>query len=175
MMQMLARGGLPPMTDGHRVADDSNEEGYFEWEEIKHLPRDPSLLARTSGKAVKVVSPLLAHLPKGRRYKIIFMTRPAAEVSRSQQKMRARLDTAAAVPPAAAAMEPLLAQHQTEILAMLRQAPEVELLVVDYPALVAAPAAESARVAIFLGADILPNAAALPAAVRPELRHEKET
>lgn len=172
MMQMLARGGLPPMTDGHRAADASNEEGYFEWEDIKHLARDPALLARATGHAVKVVSPLLAHLPANHRYKIIFMTRPAAEIARSQEKMRARLDSSA---PAAGAMEPLLAQHQTEILAALRTVPSIELLTIDYPALVADPAAESARVATFLGAEVLPTAAAMAAAVRPDLRHEKET
>lgn len=170
MMQMLARGGLPPMTDGQRAADASNPEGYFEWEDIKQLARDPTLLARAAGLAVKVVSPLLAHLPAGYRYKIIFMTRPAAEVARSQEKMRARLDGHA---PASAAMEPLLAQHQRETLAVLRAHPAIELLTVDYPALVTDPATESARVAAFLGAALLPTAAAMPAAVRPELRHER--
>lgn len=171
MMQMLARGGLPPMTDGHRAADASNPEGYFEWEDIKHLARDPTLLARAAGHAVKVVSPLLAHLPASHRYKIIFMTRPAAEIARSQEKMRARLEASA---PAAGAMEPLLAQHQTEILAALRNVPTIELLGIDYPSLVADPAANSARIAAFLGAEILPHAAAMPSAVQPELRHERE-
>lgn len=172
MMQMLARGGLPPMTDGQRPADDNNPAGYFEWEEIKQLPRDPSLITRTAGKAVKVVSPLLPHLPPGHRYKVIFMTRPAAEIARSQHRMRHAPDPAA---PAADAMQPLLAQHATDTLAALRAAKHTELLEVDYPSLVADPVAGTRRVAEFLGAALLPHADAMPAAVRPELHRQKET
>ncbi len=173
MMQMLARGGVPPMTDGHRAADSHNPEGYFEWDEIKNLPRDPALIQRAAGHALKVVSPLLPHLPASHRYKIIFMLRPPAEIARSQHKMRENL-SAAAPAPDAAAMQPLLAQHADAMLTALRAAPNVELLIVDYPALIADPVAGCARVATFLGAELLPTAAAMPTAVRPELHHEKE-
>ncbi len=173
MMQMLARGGLLPMTDGHRAADAHNPEGYFEWDEIKNLPRDPALLARAAGHAVKVVSPLLPHLPAGHRYKIIFMLRPPAEIARSQHKMRGQL--AGSAPAAdAIAMQPLLAQHAEAMLVALRSAPNVELLTVDYPALIADADTECARVAAFLGSALLPNPSAMLAAIRPELHHEKE-
>ena len=39
MMQMLAAGGLPPLTDGVRTADESNPEGYFELEAVKDLDK----------------------------------------------------------------------------------------------------------------------------------------
>ncbi len=181
MMQMLARGGLPPMTDGHRAADAHNPEGYFEWDMVKNLPHDPALILRAAGHALKVVSPLLPHLPASHRYKIIFMLRPTAEVARSQHKMRESLSAAAPASrpepverAAAAAMQPLLAQHADAMLAALRAAPNVELLTVDYPALIADPAAGCARVAAFLGAELLPTAATMPSAVRPDLHHEKE-
>jgi predicted AlkP superfamily phosphohydrolase/phosphomutase/tetratricopeptide (TPR) repeat protein len=173
MMQMLARGGLLPMTDGHRAADAHNPEGYFEWDEIKNLPRDPALLARAAGHAVKVVSPLLPHLPASYRYKIIFMLRPPAEIARSQHKMRGQLDASAPAPDAAA-MQPLLAQHAEAMLTALRTAPNVELLTVDYPALITDPAAKCARVSAFLGTALLPTPSAMLAAIRPELHHEKE-
>jgi hypothetical protein len=130
------------------------------------------LLARAVGKAVKIVSPLLPHLPGCFRYKVIFMLRPPAEVARSQHKMRGQL-AAGAVAPAADAMRPLLAQHAEAMLAALRAAPNVELLTVDYPALITDPATGCAHVAAFLSAE-LPTAAAMPAAVRPELHREKE-
>jgi predicted AlkP superfamily phosphohydrolase/phosphomutase/tetratricopeptide (TPR) repeat protein len=174
MMQMLARGGLPPMTDGHRAADSHNPEGYFEWDEIKNLPRDPTLIARSAGHAVKVVSPLLPHLPALHHYKIIFMLRPPAEVARSQHKMRSQL-VASGPAPDVFAMQPRLAQHAEAMLAALRAAPNVELLTVDYPALIADPAASCARVAAFLGAELLPTISAMPSAVRPELHREKES
>jgi predicted AlkP superfamily phosphohydrolase/phosphomutase/tetratricopeptide (TPR) repeat protein len=173
MMQMLARGGLPPKTDERREADEHNPEGYFEWEEIRNLPRDPALITRAAGHAVKVVSPLLAHLPAEHRYKVIFMRRPPAEVARSQHKMRGRL--AGEEAPAAERMLPLLAQHQAETLAALREAPHVELFVVDYPALVADPATTCTRLVEFLGAARLPSASEMPSVVRPELHREKET
>jgi hypothetical protein len=171
MMQMLARGGLPPMTDGLRAADESNPEGYFEWEEIKNLPRDPALIGRAAGHAVKVVSPLLSHLPAQYRYKVIFMLRPPAEIARSQATMRSLLE--ASEVPSPETMQPLLAQHSDSILATLRGAGNIELLTVDYPALVADPAALSRRIAGFLGADLLPSAEAMAGAVQPKLHRQR--
>ena len=57
MMQMLAAGGLPVLHDGLRAADEDNPRGYFEWERIRSLPRDPGCIAEAEGKAVKVISP----------------------------------------------------------------------------------------------------------------------
>jgi tetratricopeptide (TPR) repeat protein len=173
MMQMLARGGLPVMTDGRRAADASNPEGYFEWEDIRQLAHDPALLERAAGKAIKVVSPLLGHLPLARRYKVIFMLRPAGEIARSQAKLRARLEPETP-PPGAAEMEALLAQHQVNTLAGLQSRSGIEVLTVDYPTLIGDPVRESARVAAFLGSELLPTSLEMPAAVRTELRHEKE-
>lgn len=43
MMQMLRTGGLEPMTDGRRVPDEDNPEGYWEWEEIEREEADNCL------------------------------------------------------------------------------------------------------------------------------------
>jgi hypothetical protein len=45
MMQMLDAGGLPVLSDGERKADTDNPRGYLEWERIKQLPKNPSLIA----------------------------------------------------------------------------------------------------------------------------------
>jgi predicted AlkP superfamily phosphohydrolase/phosphomutase/tetratricopeptide (TPR) repeat protein len=174
MMQMLARGGLEPMTDGQRTADESNPEGYLEWEEIKQLPQRPDLLRAAEGKAIKVVSPLIPHLPGRFRYKIIFMTRPAAEIARSQEKMRATAQPEAPA-PSATAMQPLLEQHAHEILTQLLKWPSAEVLEVSYPSLVANPADEVSRVVNFLGSARLPNAERMHLAVRPELHRQKSS
>src|SRR5687768_13248036 len=65
MMQMLAAGGLPLVTDEVRGADESNPEGYFELEAVKDLdkPIDPIWLRAARGRGVKIVSPLLEYLP----------------------------------------------------------------------------------------------------------------
>jgi hypothetical protein len=65
MMQMLAAGGLPVMTDGRRSADSDNPEGYYEWEAIKQVGAHPEILQEAAGKAIKVISMLLPALPAG--------------------------------------------------------------------------------------------------------------
>ena len=102
MMQMLAAGGMSVVTDGERRADADNPRGYFEWERIKLLPKQPDCIAEAEGKAVKVISQLLFALPAGREYRVIFMQRPLSEVVASQAEMiRRRGTTGAALAPAA--------------------------------------------------------------------------
>ena len=62
----------------------------WEWEEIKKLPKDPRILEKAKGKAVKVISALLSSLPTKLRYKILYMVRPVAQVVDSQWAMLAR-------------------------------------------------------------------------------------
>lgn len=90
MMQMLAAGGLPVLSDGDRKADTDNPRGYLEWERIKQLPKDPECIAEAEGKVVKVISQLLLSLPAGREYRVIFMQRPLPEVLKSQDEMLSR-------------------------------------------------------------------------------------
>jgi hypothetical protein len=88
MMSMLAAGGLEVLTDQLRTPDDDNPVGYFELEDVKKLMKgEHSWLARSNGKAVKVISTLLPYLPDGYHYRIIFMRRAIEEVLASQQKM----------------------------------------------------------------------------------------
>jgi hypothetical protein len=96
MMQMLAAGGMPILSDGERQADTDNPRGYLEWERIKQLPKDPGCIAEAEGKAVKVISLLLLSLPEGHEYRVIFMQRPLPEVLASQDKMMRNRGTAGA-------------------------------------------------------------------------------
>ena len=90
MMQMLAAGGMPILSDGERRADVDNPRGYLEWERIKQLPKDPGCIAEAEGKAVKVISQLLLSLPAQHEYRVIFMQRPLPEVMASQDEMLRR-------------------------------------------------------------------------------------
>jgi hypothetical protein len=102
LMQMLAAGGMPILADGERQADTDNPRGYYEWERIKLLPRQPGCIEEAEGKVVKVISQLLFALPSGRDYRIIFMHRPLPEVVASQAEMiRRRGTVGAALAPAA--------------------------------------------------------------------------
>jgi hypothetical protein len=93
MMQMLAAGGLPVLSDGERKADTDNPKGYLEWERIKQLPKDPACIAEAEGKVVKVISQLLLSLPADHEYRVIFMQRPLPEVLKSQEEMLKRRGT----------------------------------------------------------------------------------
>ena len=90
MMQMLAAGGMPILTDDKRQPDQDNPRGYFEWEKITRLCAEPEIIAQAEGKAVKVISRLLGCLPQTHEYKVIFMRRNMSEVMRSQDAMYER-------------------------------------------------------------------------------------
>ncbi len=97
MMQMLAAGGLTPLTDGQRTADASNPRGYFELDQATRLASDTTWLSQAHGKVVKIVAQLLPKLPDildGSRaqYRVIFMDRDLSEVVASQRTMLDRQD-----------------------------------------------------------------------------------
>lgn len=92
MMRMLQAGGMPLWHDGIRSADDLNPHGYYELERVKDLDKtlDKGWVREGRGRAVKVISPLLEHLPRTNNYKVIFMRRDLREVLASQARMLAQ-------------------------------------------------------------------------------------
>jgi hypothetical protein len=96
MMQMLVNGGMEVVTDNVRIADTDNPRGYYEFERVKKIKEDVSWLPQVRGKAVKMVSQLLYHLPPTERYSIVFMERDLEEMLVSQEKMLERLGRKAA-------------------------------------------------------------------------------
>lgn len=106
MMQIVEAAGLSIFTDGKRLADDSNQRGYYEHDRISGLLQqsDRSWLAATRGQALKIVAPLLSALPlrfkpdqegaqprKAPSYRILFMERDIREILASQSAMLQRL------------------------------------------------------------------------------------
>ena len=60
MMKMVEAGGIPPMTDALRAADEDNPRGYYEFERVKQMDKgDVAWVPEARGKAVKVISALL--------------------------------------------------------------------------------------------------------------------
>lgn len=90
MMKMLEAGGIPVLIDNIRKADDDNPRGYYEFERVKQIKTDTAWLEEARGKAVKMVSALLKHLPGGYSYRVIFMRRNMEEILASQQRMLER-------------------------------------------------------------------------------------
>lgn len=174
MMQLLEAGGLAAMTDGERTADADNPRGYYEWEAIKQVGDRPEILddEAVNGKAIKCVSMLLPKLPEPHRYKVIFMLRPVEEVVASQREMTTRLGTAGADMDAGQ-LGRALQTHRDEMRSWLRKAPHVQLLEVNYPALVRDPQPVIARLAAFLGHERLPRLEAMAAVIEPQLHRQK--
>ncbi len=91
MMKMLAAGGMHIMMDNTRIPDDDNPRGYFELEKVKALKDgENKWLSEAQGKAVKIISAILGHLPSQYQYKIIFMRRDLDEILASQKQMLVR-------------------------------------------------------------------------------------
>jgi tetratricopeptide (TPR) repeat protein len=170
MMQMLAAGGLPVMTDGERGADPDNPEGYYEWERIKQVGRRPGILREAAGKAIKVVAPLLADLPALHSYRVIYMDRPIEEVVESQRKMlRNRGNEGGASDPER--MRRLLGNFRDATLRMMERRKQFQVLMVSYPNLIGTPQPWLERIAAFLNGAVDPGAMA--AAIRPDLYHNR--
>lgn len=171
MMQMLAAGGLPVLTDEVRAADASNPRGYYEYEPAKRLGQDNQWLTAAGGKVVKLVAQLLPRLPSGRPYRIVFMERPLGEVVASQQTLLQRLGrTGAALSPARLAQT--FSQQINAVRQVLLQYPDsVQVLAVNYHDVLADPAGTAARVSAFLGGGL--DTAAMAAAVEPALHNQR--
>lgn len=167
MMKMLAAGGMPLLVDGVRQPDTDNPEGYFEFERARGLRHgDTAWVAEAEGRAVKVVSALLQHLPADRAYRVIFMHRDMAEVLASQRKMLLRRgEPADAVPDQQ--MAELLEKHLRHVTAWLAAQPHMQVLHVNYGRLVADPRPHAEAVQRFLDAAL--DAEAMAAVVNPAL------
>ncbi|MFO7539424.1 MAG: sulfotransferase domain-containing protein [Chloroflexota bacterium] len=132
MMKMLEAGGIPPLTDKQRTADADNPQGYYEFERVKQLDKgDSDWLPQAKGKAVKVISALLKHLPAAYGYKVIFMERHMPEILASQHKMLVRRQEEADKVDDAQ-MAALFQKHVSEIKEWLPAQPNFELLSIHY-------------------------------------------
>ena len=174
MMQMLAAGGLQPMTDGLREADSDNPAGYYEWEAIKKIQKQPQLFddVQLDERAVKVISMLLPGIPRKHRYKIVFMSRPVEEIAASQHKMIQRLGTNGSS-DGLKQIADQSAKHREQILFWLKSRKFIDLLIIDYPQLLARPKAEADRIAKFLGDDLISSPTAMTDAIRPDLYRQR--
>ena len=148
-MKMLDAGGLPVVTDGVRVADVSNPNGYYELERVKGLERrrDVAWLGDARGKAVKIVSFLLTWLPETYDYRVIFMERRLDEVMASQNAMLVQRGQQATAERDARA---LYDEHLRQVERFLARRACFSVLRLDYAAVVAHPGEAASRMAAFV-------------------------
>jgi len=152
MMQMLAAGGMTLLTDHERRPDIDNPRGYYEWELIKRLPKEPHRINEAEGKAVKVISQLLLSLPVGRDYKLIFMERPLPEVLASQDEMLKRRGSTQSIDHAL--LTTAFRDHMKEIVAWLEAREDIPVCRVGYRKLVSDPSGSARMVREFLGLEL---------------------
>ena len=169
-MQMLSAGGLPTLSDGLRAADSDNPRGYYEWEPIKQLPREPTTVAHAEGRAVKAISTLLFALPAGHQYRVIFMLRPLDEVLASQAVMlRNRGTEGAKLPPDA--LRAALQSHLAQVNAWFQTRQDLAVLKINLHDVLADPRGQAESMARFVGLPL--DVQAMERQVDPSLHHQR--
>jgi LPS sulfotransferase NodH len=172
MMKMLEAGGLPPMTDNIRTADEDNPKGYYEFERVKQLPKgDVAWLPDAQGKVVKVIAALLPHLPGGYQYRVIFMQREMSEVLASQRQMLIRRgEDPDKIPDDVIAK--LFEKHLKQVSEWVSQQPNVERLDVNYNEMLKNPQPFIEQIAAFLGGQL--DTAKMATVVDPSLHRQRK-
>jgi hypothetical protein len=151
MMQMLEAGGLEVLSDNHRAADESNPLGYYEDERVKQLRHGHhEWLGLASGMAVKVVSPLLQHLPAEYPYLLIFMVRSVEEILASQRRMLLRSGQQAAA-ETDNQLGAVYRKHLRDTEAWLARQDHFDTIYVRYGDIIDEPEGSSVRISTFLG------------------------
>ena len=151
LMAMLSAGGVELITDGVRAPDEDNPRGYYEFELVKGLDKggDTAWLERARGKAVKIISQLLPHLPATHHYKIIFVRRDLTEVLASQKKMLERRGEAVGQ-ASDQDMARWFTRHLDQLDAQLAARANCAVLYVEHRDVLRAPAEVAERIDRFL-------------------------
>jgi hypothetical protein len=170
MMQVLQAGGVSVVSDEFRPADDSNIAGYHEDQRVMRLHLDNSWIPSIKGRAVKIVAPLIRHLPLAPdlNYGVILMLRDIREILRSQQDMLTRLghttDGLAAEQIAAAWNE------QIKSLRRLLAARNIPVLPLEYRHCLLDPHGTAEAVRRFIGAPL--DTKAMAQVIQPALARQ---
>jgi hypothetical protein len=155
MMKMLEAGGVPVWVDGVRGADELNPRGYYELERVKDLdkPLDKRWVREGRGRAIKVVSSLLEHLPGDNDYRVVFMHRDLVEVLSSQRQMLTHRGESAD-PEADERLRPHLESHLRHVTRVLANGAAFQTVHVDYAEVLTDPRRVASRLNGFLGGNL---------------------
>lgn len=171
LMQMLVAGGLPALTDGIRSADEDNPRGYFELEAVKQMENGAPWLDDARGKVVKIVAPLISHLPDGVACRVLLTERDINDIIASQRQMMLRRGRSVSETPAR------LARLKTEYLRLivwtkgfLASRPGTKLLCLDRNAVIRDPRRAADAINRFLGGNL--DVDRMAGEVKPELSRQ---
>ena len=171
MMKMLEATNITILTDKIREADEDNIEGYYEDERTKTLHKDNSWISDAEGKAVKVISYQLPHLPPNHHYSIIFMERKIEEVLASQRKMMDRIgepqnDVSDKV------MSSIFKKHLNEVYSWLKKQHNIKTLYVSYNETLNDPETTAEKIEKFLQRNL--NVEKMMHVVNPKLYRQRK-
>jgi len=171
VMKMLEAGGISPLTDHIRTADDDNPRGYYEFERAKKLKEgDVAWLPEARGKVVKVIGALLVELPSSYEYRVLFMRRKIREVLDSQSKMLERRGEEKKVDDDTMAV--LFQKHIEQVEAWMEKQSNVRYIDVDYNAMLEDPRPQINQINRFLGGDL--DEAGMATVVDPDLYRQRK-
>lgn len=167
MMRMLEAGGISPLTDRERTADDDNPNGYYELEAVKQTATDDSWMADAPGLSVKMIYSLLRDLPTdgSYRYKVLFMRRDLDEVLASQRRMLQRSGIEAGISDSQ--MKQLFERQLESFDNWVADQPSFELLDVNYNGLLYQSSLWLNRIAMFLDGNV--DATRMQSIIDPKL------
>jgi hypothetical protein len=170
MMKMLEAGGMDVVTDEIRKADVDNPQGYYEFEKVKQIEQDTSWIPELEGKAVKMVSALLRHLPPEYEYRVIVMNRDFNEMLASQTKMLERLG-AGSGGISDDKMAALFRKQVASINQWLARQPNLQVLDLHYGNIVRDPLSHAQRVQDFIATSL--DIHAMACVVDPDLHRNR--
>lgn len=175
MMLMLQSGGIPLLVDGVRSANESNPEGFFEFERVKRLTRgDVAWLDEARGRAVKIVSPLLDFVPDKYQCDIVFMLRDLNEVMASQRHMLGTdFSPADASDESEAIIRADYERHLYEVENRLQRRNNVRVHYVQHARVIQDPHGSALDIANFLGRRL--DVTAMAAVVRLDLHRQRQS
>lgn len=166
MMKAIDAGGIEPMIDHIRKADEDNPKGYYEFEPVKKTREDASWLTDAPGKVVKMVYRLLYDLPANYQYRVVFMRRDLTEVLASQKKMLERSGkTGGGVPDAQ--MAALFNAELQKCEKWIAEQPNFKVLYIDHREMIKDAKTQSEKINAFLDGDL--NVDAMAKTVDPSL------
>jgi hypothetical protein len=150
MMRMLEAADIEILEDNYRTSDDSNPNGYYEFSLVKKMADgDIEWLEDAAGKAVKVVSVLLQHLPDNYNYKVIFMQRELHEVVTSQRVMLERENKPAKFDDSE--MAQVFSDHLEKVQAWLAKKQNMDVIYINYNEVLTSAGENLLHLSPFLG------------------------
>ena len=151
LMRMLDAGGIGLYVDAVRRADEFNPHGYFEHDCVRNIAQSNDFLHDVGDRAVKIVAPLVTHVPPDFAGKMLYVLRDTNAVMRSQLRMLRGRGQFAADPENTLALVSEMLRRTDDY---LNRCWKTRMLTLKYEEVTGEPIGEARRIADFLDRDL---------------------